>query len=78
MSRWILTAKERFWSKVAKTNTCWLWNGTIERNTHCEKRHEYNLENTKRRRGGRECRICDKKRKKDAYHVKRAGQVFLR
>jgi hypothetical protein len=29
MSRWPLTAEERFWSKVQITETCWLWTACL-------------------------------------------------
>lgn len=29
-----LPAEERFWEKVAKTETCWLWTGTVKSNSY--------------------------------------------
>lgn len=32
MSRWTQTPAERFWAKVAKTDTCWLYQGVVSKN----------------------------------------------
>ena len=34
------TAEQRFWAKVQKTETCWLWQGTKDRNGYGQKRAE--------------------------------------
>jgi len=49
----------RFWAKVEKTETCWLWIGAREsRQTHCKRGHPFDEENTYRNKGKRYCRAC--------------------
>ncbi len=39
--------------------------------THCPQGHEYNAENTKIRRGAKECKVCHRNQSKSSYHRKR-------
>lgn len=71
-NRYTRTPQERFFEKVHKTETCWIWTackdgkgyGIFRLNkgpmTHCPRGHEYNEENTRHYRGRRFCKCCRK------------------